>query len=180
MKLSLLVAGLVGVAVVAFGVYRSMSKTLPVRMGLAIILFGLVFVGVSCFLLLGKSGAPDLKQAPGYGLHYDNGRLLDHSVTNGTFGAPSYQTDVYGTNEEPAVVVDGLSRSLLSLGYQSQSPTSGPTFTGTQDKLVAQFGYRQWCWRVYELPLPTRYAGVDYSKSDFRHLLAIVLSNDGK
>ncbi|MEO7112745.1 MAG: hypothetical protein ABI183_20025 [Polyangiaceae bacterium] len=149
------------------------------RIGAVFVTMGALFVGViSLFLALGFRGSP-LLAAPGHGFLYSAGRHVFHEDVPGIFGAQSYALDLYGTSNSAATVAADLQAKLAPLGYVQTAPTPGPVLRDRGAAHVAQFKSAHWQWRVYELALPTRFAGASYGKDSFPHLVAIMLCDDG-
>ncbi len=167
----------VALAVIGLGITQLASNR--VRIGLAIVTIGVLFVSATAILLVAGRSGSTLAGAPGHGLVLSPAQHLLHDYVPGVAGATSYELDVYGTERPSRQLAVQLGTRLADLGYRTSAITPGPIFGHGNAAAVAQFDLDRWRWRVYELPLPTRFAGVNYSASDFGRLVAVTLSNDG-
>jgi hypothetical protein len=150
------------------------------RAGLVMMTLGVLFAAVIVIFNVAGGGRSSLANAPGRGSTVPGQTALYHEAVPGVAGAASYELDLYGTDADPAAVVESFGQVLQPYGYHEVPLTAGPILNHGNAVALAQWDRDTWRWRAYELPLPTRFAGRNYDARDFAHLVVIMLSDDGK
>jgi hypothetical protein len=182
-RLPLLGALLLAAAVALYGLGRVVGVIGGGRrMGVPFLVVGLVMAGGAMVILFAGLKGDPLVDAPGHDVRdVGGGRLVFTEEVRGVGGAPTYRLDLRRTDQTGEQVADALTQRLTPLGYRPQAPPPGPVLADGPEvgRVVGQVGLDRFRWRVVELPLPTRFAGVVY-QADGSHLVAIVLSDDGR
>jgi hypothetical protein len=139
--------------------------------------FVLIVAAVIATLLLNPSDKQrGLAEAPGFGLTFPAGKLIEVDDSNAVLGASAYRVRGYGTDTEQAEIVGYFDTELTRLGYHQTPPTPSTMTRFQRDQTLRQYQSGAYTFRLYLLGVPYRLSR-DVTVTGYRHVLFTALSN---